>query len=273
MRRPSLPLSLSSPLSLRAGLGLSCLVGLLAARPPARAAEPEAPASPPAATSTGHGPGHGPAEHGAGHGAGGHHGPLVHRFTDAARWAKEFDDPARDAWQKPQEIVARMQLKPGMTVVDLGAGTGYLLPHLAKAVSPGGQVLALDVEEDMVKYLTERAQREGLAGVKAQKVPLDDPQLAAGSADRIVILDVWHHVPERAAYAKKLAAGLKPGGAIYIVDFTKESSHGPPKRHRLTPEQVQGELRAAGLGAEKITETLPDHYIVVGRRTDAAPRP
>jgi predicted methyltransferase len=252
---------------LHACLGLSCLASLLAGTP-ARAAAPDAPPSPPAAAGTEHGAGE---HHAGGHGAGGHHGPLVHRFSDAARWAKEFDDPKRDAWQKPQEIVARMQLKPGMTVVDLGAGTGYLLPYLSKAVAPGGQVLALDVEEDMVRYLTERAQREALAGVKAQKVPLDDPQLAAGSVERIVVLDVWHHVPERTAYAKKLAAALKPDGAIYIVDFTKESSHGPPKRHRLTPEQVQGELRAAGLAAEKITETLPDHYIVVGRRTDAAP--
>src|SRR4051812_7482337 len=79
--------------------------------------------------------------------AAGHHGgPLVHRFEDAARWAKEFDDPAREAWQKPAELMTVMQLQPGMTVADLGAGTGYLLPYLCRAVAPRGQVLALDIE-------------------------------------------------------------------------------------------------------------------------------
>lgn len=207
-----------------------------------------------------------------GHDPGPHHGPLVHRFEDPARWAKEFDDPKRDAWQKPQEIVARMQLKPGMTVVDLGAGTGYLLSHLARAVAPGGTVLALDVEAGMVKYLTERALREKIEGVKAAVVPLDDPKLTPGSADRVVLLDVWHHVPDRIAYAKKIAAGLKPDGALFIVDFTKESSRGPHKRHRLTPDEVQAELRAAGLRTEVVEETLPDHYIVAGRKA-AAPAP
>lgn len=206
------------------------------------------------------------------HDKGPHHGPLVHRFEDPVRWAKEFDDPKRDAWQKPQEIVARMQLKPGMTVVDLGAGTGYLLSHLARAVAPGGKVLALDVEEAMVKYLNERAQREKIQGVVAQVVPLDDPKLAAGGTDRVVLLDVWHHVPDRTAYAKKIAEGLKPDGALFIVDFTKESSRGPHKRHRLTPEEVMAELRAAGLRAEVVEETLPDHYIVAGRKA-APPAP
>lgn len=209
---------------------------------------------------------------GPGHDQGQH--PLVHRFEDPARWAKEFDDPKRDAWQKPQEIVACMQLKPGMTVADLGAGTGYLLPHLARAVAPGGTVLALDVEAGMVKYLTQRALREKLAGVKAAVVPLDDPKLAEGSVDRVVLLDVWHHVPDRIAYAKKIAAGLKPYGAVFIVDFTKESSRGPHKRHRLTPDEVQAELRAAGLRAEVVDETLPDHYIVGGRKVpEPAPAP
>lgn len=209
---------------------------------------------------------------GPGHDKGPHHGPLVHRFEDPARWAKEFDDPARDAWQKPKEIVARMQLKAGMAVVDLGAGTGYLLSHLSRAVSPGGTVLALDVEPGMVKYLTERAQREKLPGVKAAVVPLDDPKLAPGSADRVVLLDVWHHVPDRIAYARKIADGLKPDGAVFIIDFTKESSRGPHKRHRLTPEEVQAELRAAGLRPEVVEETLPDHYIVAGRKA-AVPAP
>lgn len=205
-------------------------------------------------------------------GKGGHHGgPLVHRFEDPARWAKEFDDPARDAWQKPAELMKVMQVMPGMTVVDLGAGTGYLLPHLCRAVGPKGKVLALDIEASMVRYMEERIGREKLACANAKKVALDDPQLTEASVDRIVILDTWHHVADRVAYAKKLLRSLALGGAIYIVDFTKDAPHGPPKHHRLTPQQVVAELTQAGLFAEAVSSTLPDQYVIVGRRPAASP--
>ncbi len=205
-------------------------------------------------------------------GRGGHHGgPLVHRFDDAQRWAKEFDDPARDAWQKPAELMKVMQVQPGMTVVDLGAGTGYLLPHLCRAVGPKGKVLGLDIEASMVRYMEERIGREKLSCANARKVALDDPQLNKASVDRVVILDTWHHVADRVAYAKKLLNSLAIGGAIYIIDFTKDAPHGPPKHHRLTPQQVVAELTQAGLFAEVVSTTLPDQYVIVGRRPAASP--
>src|SRR5882672_603308 len=73
-------------------------------------------------------------------------GPLVHRFEHAEQWAKQFDDPARDAWQRPQEVVAALMIRPGMTVADIGAGTGYFEPWLSRAVGGSGMVLALDIE-------------------------------------------------------------------------------------------------------------------------------
>lgn len=203
---------------------------------------------------------------------GGHHpddaagGPLVHRFENAAKWAKQFDDPTRDAWQKPKEIVAAMQIKPGMTVADIGAGTGYLLPYLAQAVGDKGKVLALDIEASMVQYMKERATRERLSVVVAQQVSGDNPQLPKQSVDRVLLLDVWHHVPQRVEYARKLLQGLTPGGEVYIVDFAKESRRGPPKHHRLLPEDILSELRAAGLTAQIVKESLPDQFIVVGKR-------
>src|SRR5438045_2967650 len=73
------------------------------------------------------------------------HGPLVHRFENADEWAKRFDDPARDAWQKPQDVVTAMRIAPGMVVADIGAGTGYFEPYLSRAVGPTGTVMALDI--------------------------------------------------------------------------------------------------------------------------------
>jgi ubiquinone/menaquinone biosynthesis C-methylase UbiE len=191
--------------------------------------------------------------------------PLVHRFEHAEQWAKQFDDPARDAWQMPGDVVAAMKIQPGMTVADIGAGTGYFEPWLSRAVGPSGVVLALDIEPEMVRYLTERAAREHLDNVKASQVAVDDPLLPSGEVDRILIVDTWHHIPAREAYAGKLREALSPEGSITIVDFKKESSHGPPPQHRLTADQVVQELRAAGLSANVAPLDLPEQYVVTAR--------
>jgi predicted methyltransferase len=196
----------------------------------------------------------------------GAHAPLVHRFQTAEQWARELDDPRRDEWQKPQEIIAAMKLESGMVVADLGAGTGYFEPWLSRAVTPAGSVLALDVEPDMVRYLNERVQREHLGNVRPALAATDDPKLAAGSVDRILIVDTWHHIDAREAYAGKLRDALKSGGRVFVVDFKLEATHGPPKHHRLTSEQVAHELGAAGLVVETLSTTLSEQYIVAGTR-------
>jgi predicted methyltransferase len=196
-----------------------------------------------------------------------HEGPLVHRFDrPAEEYAKHFDAPGRDRWQKPREVVKLLALKPGMTVVDLGAGTGYFVPHLSRAVGATGKVLALDVEPQLVAHIEERAKKAKLANVAAKQVPLDDPQLDLESVDRVLIVDTWHHIADREKYAAKLAAGLKPDGFVAIVDITMESPHGPPKHHRLAAEAVKQELEAGGLVAKVVKEGLPRQYVVVGRR-------
>jgi predicted methyltransferase len=202
------------------------------------------------------------AQEGGGHGCG--HGE--HRFEDADRWAELFDHPERDAWQKPDEVVALLELEPAMTAVDVGAGTGYFLARLSGAVGPGGRVIATDIEPDMVRYMKERAEREKLANVEAVLAPTDDVGVAPGTADRILFVDVWHHIGDRERYAAKLARALRPGGAVLIIDFTLESKRGPPPAHRLAPDKVIAELAAGGLSAELVPESLPDQYAVRARR-------
>jgi SAM-dependent methyltransferase len=194
------------------------------------------------------------------------HGDMApHRFAHADDWVKAFDAPDRDGWQHPDDVIAALALAPAMTVADVGAGTGYFTVRLARAV-PQGQVIATDIEPDMVRYLGERAQREQLANVHAQLAAGDDSKLAPASVDRVLIVDVWHHVADRPRYAASIARALRPGGAVAIVDFKLDAHHGPPRHHRLAPEAVIAELRAAGLDASLSPTDLPEQYIVIGRQ-------
>ena len=196
------------------------------------------------------------------HGRRAHH----HRFDDAASWSKVFDDPERDAWQRPADVVAAMAIAPGMTVADVGAGTGYFEPYLSRAVGPEGKVVAVDIEPDMVRWLAERAKREGLANVEVVRGAAADPNLPSGSIDRVLVVDTWHHLDDRGAYAKKLAASLRPGGVVIVVDFTKESPHGPPPKARLAAEEVTADLAQAGLATRPLAVGLPHQFVIAGER-------
>ncbi|MBK9030545.1 MAG: methyltransferase domain-containing protein [Myxococcales bacterium] len=209
-----------------------------------------------------------PPDHAAAHHAGHDHhaGHVDHDFADATAWAKVFDDPARDAWQKPAEVVALLDPGPGHTVADIGAGTGYFERYLTRAVGGAGQILALDTEPTMVAYITERAQRELWSNVVARVVTPDDPALPLAAVDRILIVDTWHHLPDRAAYAAKLAAALRPGSTLAVVDFDLAAPMGPPVAARLAPGIVVAELTAAGLVAHVAEESLPHQYVVIATK-------
>ena len=208
----------------------------------------------------GHGDGHAHGHaHGDHQGGGMHHG-----FADAKEWAKVFDDPGRDVWQRPDDVLRALELGPAMVVADVGAGTGYFAVRLARAV-PQGQVIATDIEPDMVRYLGERAGREKLGNLRAVRATEAASGLAPRSVDRILVVDVWHHLADRVAYARDLGAALRPGGKLLVVDFTLAARRGPPVEHRLAPEAIVGDLTAAGMTAKVSAVALPDQYIVEAR--------
>jgi ubiquinone/menaquinone biosynthesis C-methylase UbiE len=184
--------------------------------------------------------------------------------------ATVLDDPARDEWQQPDDVLRALDLAPAMTVADVGAGTGYFAVRLARAV-PEGQVIATDVEPDMVRYLNERAHREHLHNLRAVHATPTTPGLAARSVDRILVVHVWHHLADRVSYARNLSAALRPGGTLFIVDFELTALRGPPETMRLAPESLIAELAAAGLVATVSPMTLPDQYIVEARRGPRSP--
>ncbi len=181
------------------------------------------------------------------------------------RYAHRLDDPSRDAWQKPDQVIDLLACEAGMTVADLGAGTGYFIGRLSDAVGPEGLVIALDISESTVDWLNARIEREELSNVQPQLVAPDDPGLGRRSTDRVLVVNTWHHIENRVEYAKKILPALRRRGVLLIVDFTMESPHGPPAKHRLTNDTVLEELEAAGFEAEVLAESLPFQYAVAGR--------
>ena len=186
-----------------------------------------------------------------------------HSFGDAEKWAKAFDDPQRDAWQKPHEVIQALAPKPDAVIADIGAGTGYFAARFAHMV-PKGRVYGVDTEPAMVKYLAERAQREGLHNVIATKGEPGDPRIPE-KADLIIMVDVFHHVDDRERYFARLRDSLRPGGSVAIIDFRLDSARGPPRSARVAPEQVKGELGRAGYVLASEHAFLPDQYFLVFR--------
>lgn len=187
-----------------------------------------------------------------------------HSFEDVERWKAVFDDPARDAWQKPEATVAALGLRPGSTVADLGAGTGYFSRWLSAAVGPGGTVLAVDTEPNLVAYLRERAEREHTDNVVPILASPANPRLPHAGVDLVLVVDTYHHIDARPTYFRSLRRALRPGGRVAVVDWQKrELPVGPPMEHKLAREQVVDEMTAAGYVLAGEPDLLPYQYFLV----------
>lgn len=190
---------------------------------------------------------------------------VRHGFEDPERWARVFDDPARDEWQRPAEVLDFLGVAAGQRIADLGAGTGYFTVRLAEAVGPDGRVYAVDVEPSMVDYVARRCADAGTGDVV---VPIlaepDDPGLDERSVDTVLVVDTWHHIDDRLAYLERLAGSLRPGGRVAVVDWREgKLPVGPPVGHKLSRGAVVEEFGEGGweLVAEKAD--LPYQYVLV----------
>lgn len=188
---------------------------------------------------------------------------MEHRFDNPERWAKSFDDPARDEWQMPARVIDALGLQPGQSVADIGAGTGYFSMRMAKAV-PALTVYAVDIERSMVAYLRKRADAEHVKNLVAVQAASDRPNLPQ-PVDLVLIVDTYHHLPNRVSYFRELRKSLKPSARLAIIDFRKDSPDGPPVEFRFTVEQIEGELRQAGFRLDTRHDFLPRQNFLVFR--------
>lgn len=188
----------------------------------------------------------------------------MHRMhNDPKAYMAALDDPARDAWQKPHEVLTALGLRPGDVVADIGAGSGYFTLRFAHHVGATGKAYAVDVSPDMIETVATRAKAGGLTNVATVHAAPDDPKLAPQSLDVIFICDTWHHIEARPAYLTKIRAALKPGGRFVIVDFHKrELPVGPPPSMKLERQAVIDEVQGNGFVLRTEHTMLPHQYFL-----------
>jgi ubiquinone/menaquinone biosynthesis C-methylase UbiE len=182
----------------------------------------------------------------------------------AEDWTKTLESHDRIANLKMDEIVAKLRLKPGDTVADIGAGSGLFEVPLAKAVSPGGKVYAVDIDEGFFPQIKRKADEAHVTNVQTVLGKYTDPNLPAKNVDLVFFHDVLHHIQDRARYLKSVAGYLKPSGRVVVVDY--EQGQGP---HKATPdlevsrEQLGAWAKDAGLKQVEDVKMFPDRYFLV----------
>jgi arsenite methyltransferase len=180
--------------------------------------------------------------------------PHQHHPPSSDEYAKVLEDPSRDEWQKPHDVVMALNLKPTDTIADIGAGTGYFARRFAMHA---GKVYAVDIDQKLLDIAAKGAP----ANLTTVLAAPDDPRLPDNSVDIIFFCDVLHHIENRAAYYPKLAKALKPGGRIVVIEFyKKEMPIGPPPSMKLSDDEVIAELRTARFTLAKRLDTLPYQY-------------
>ena len=168
-------------------------------------------------------------------------------FPKPARPVAEIISPifdserARDKAKETEQVFALMKLKPGMTVADIGAGSGYYTVRLAKAVGPQGRVLAQDITPNYLRDLSARIVKLTLRNVTVARGEDHDPRLPRNSVDAAFLIHMYHEIAQPFAHLHNLAAAMKPGGRVGILDADRDTSaHGTP------PALLRCELAAAG---------------------------
>ena len=196
--------------------------------------------------------------------AGPHDATTHHAFDDVEHWTSVFDDPARDAWQRPDEIVHALDLKPGAWVADLGAGTGYFSRRLSAAVGPDGVVFAVDTEPNLVAHLRARAEREHTDNVIPILASTSNSRLPRTSCDVVLIVDTYHHLDDRLTYLRDLRRVLRRGGRVAIVDWQKRPLPvGPEMEHKLDRTVVVDEMTRSGFRLVAEPDVLPYQYLLI----------
>jgi ubiquinone/menaquinone biosynthesis C-methylase UbiE len=169
----------------------------------------------------------------------------LHPFEDTEKYIAFLERSDRAAWQRPEAVIGALGLSGREVIVDLGAGSGYFSFPLARA-APQGRVVAIDIQPEMLRHIHHKTMTQGIHNIEVILGKPDDPSLPGG-ADIVFMCDVLHHVPDRAAWLGKLAAEMKSGAKLVLVEFKEgKLPEGPPETVKIPHRELLALLRDAG---------------------------
>lgn len=182
---------------------------------------------------------------------------------DPRAYIAALEDPQRDAYQKPHEVLQALGIKAGEVIADIGAGSGLFTARLAQHVGSTGRVYAVDISPEMIRHLHERVRDMALLNVSPILAGPDDPLLPQ-PVDRFLIVDVWHHVENQTGYLARLKERLKPGGQVVMIDFQKRDLPvGPPPAMKIAREDLIRQMEVHGFRVATEHTFLPYQYFLV----------
>jgi SAM-dependent methyltransferase len=178
--------------------------------------------------------------------------------------------PEREAEENVEGALNAINITPGMTVAEVGAG-GYVALRMAKRVGPGGKVYANDLQPEMLDKLRQNAAKEGFANVKTVLGGETDPKLPAGTMDLIILVDVYHEFSQPQKMLQGIRAALKPEGRLVLLEYRKEDPSVPIRpEHKMSVAEAKTEVEAEGFHLGPVIETLPRQHILVFTKVAAA---
>ena len=173
----------------------------------------------------------------------------------------------REREERTDLLLTALALKPGMVVADIGAGTGYLTRRMAPAVLPGGKVIAVDVQPEMVRILENSIKNAGQTHIEARLSAVDDVKLPTSSVDIAVMVDVYHELAFPFEVLTSVIKALKPGGRMVFVEYKAEDPKVPIKPlHKMSEAQIRKEAGVFALDWERTVHTLPWQHVVIFRK-------
>ena len=176
--------------------------------------------------------------------------------------ASWLERPEREREERTDLLLNALDLKPTDVVADIGAGTGFFSFLMAPEVAKG-KVLAVDIQPEMIDYLNEGKTKRRIANVQPVLGTESDPKLPANAVDLAILIDAYHEFSYPREMMSRIAASLKPGGRVALVEYRAEDPSVPIKElHKLSVMQATKEMRAVGLRLLKNDDRLPQQHIM-----------
>jgi ubiquinone/menaquinone biosynthesis C-methylase UbiE len=193
--------------------------------------------------------------------------------TFKAAGARRLDDPERLKWLPPQEAVSALSIAPGMTIADIGAGTGYFSLPFAQAAGPAGCVLAVDLQPEMLAILREKLASPGSPqNVQLRQGTAEHTGVPEHICDLVFLANIWHELDDHAAVLREAGRILKSEGLIAVLDWRRDLAGppGPPADDRIAEAETVAALEHAGSVIRRAGAFGWHSYLVLGTRPSAS---